>query len=139
MARLTAVTLAATILALGAMAGAEHEVYYRYVVLGVVTDGQGRPVPGATVEVIRDRTGFSYLADTDATGLYVAIVRLGDESVGETLTVRARGVTARLTVRFDPANHVDERGTRLDLDGDRVVERPAWFGPTLARWLGSSP
>jgi len=131
----------ATVLAVLLVAGAamaEHEVYYRYTVLGYVKDAKGRPLAGREITVVRDKTGFSYLGETDAKGLYVLVVRLGDESLGERLTIRAGGLTTRVTVQFDSANRSDERGTRLDVDGGRFVERSAWFPSTLALYLGAS-
>ena len=119
-------------------AAGEHEIWYRYTVLGYVTDGGGQPRSGQRVELIRDRTRFSYVGDTDADGLYVIIARLGDESAGEALTVRLGSATARLTASFDPANHTDERGTRVDFDGPRVVERAAAFRSTLANFIGAT-
>jgi hypothetical protein len=116
---------------------AEHEVFYRYTVLGYVRDA-GKPRPGQRVELTRDKTGFSYLADTDETGLFVLVARLGDESAGESLTLRVATTEARLVARFDPANHTEERGTRVDLEGTRVLERPAWFRATLTHLLGAA-
>ena len=125
----------ATLLVLAGAAMAEHEVYYRYTVLGYVKDGKGRPLAGREITAVRDKTGFSYLGETDARGLYVLVMRLGDESLGERLTIRANTLTTRVTVRFDPANRNEERGTRLDIDGGHFVERPAWFPSTLALYL----
>jgi hypothetical protein len=119
-------------------AGGEHEVWYRYTVLGYVTDGRGQPRAGQRVELVRDRTRLSYVGDSDADGLYVIIARLGDESAGEALTLRLGGATARVTATFDPANHTDERGTRVDFDGARVVERAAAFRATLANFIGAT-
>jgi hypothetical protein len=116
---------------------AEHEVYYRYTVVGYVTDA-GRPRPRQDVELIRDKTGFSYVTGTDEAGLFVIVARLGDESAGESLTLRVGVVDAPLTAHFDPSNHSDERGTRVDVEGRRFVERPAWFRSTLAKLLGTS-
>src|SRR5712691_6945470 len=104
--------------------GAEHEVYYRYVVLGFVKDMRGQPVKGRAIEVVRDKTGFSYLAETDDRGLYVAVARLGDESAGETLTVKVGSLIQKVTATFDAANHADDRGTRLDLEGFDVRRAP---------------
>jgi hypothetical protein len=118
-------------------AAGEHEVWYRYTVLGYVTDAGGRPRAGERVELVRDRTRFSYIGDTDAEGLYVIIARLGDESAGEALTIRLGGATARVTAVFDPTNHTDERGTRVDFVGPRVVERAAAFRATLASFIGA--
>jgi hypothetical protein len=118
-------------------AAGEHEVWYRYTVLGYIRDGRGQPMTGQRVELIRDRTRFAYLGDTDADGLYVIVARLGDESAGEALTLRAGSATTRLTASFDPANHTDERGTRVDVDGTRVVERAAAFRSTLANFIGA--
>lgn len=119
-----------------APAMAEHEIFFRYTVLGYVKDVTGKPSPGQTVELIRDKTGFSYLGQTDETGLFVIVARLGDESAGESLTLRLGTTRQRLVARFDAANHTDERGTRVDLEGARVLERPAWFRSTLATLLG---
>src|ERR687892_738796 len=93
-------TMLAVLLVAGA-ATAEHEVYYRYTVLGYVKDAKGRPVVGREIAVVRDKTGFSYLGETDARGLYVLVIRLGDESLGERLTVRAGTLTTRIAVRFE--------------------------------------
>jgi hypothetical protein len=134
------VRILAALAVLGAgVAGAEHEVYYRYVVLGYVKDARGQPVRARTVELVRDKTGFSYLADTDEQGLFIIVARIADESLGETLTLRVGPVTTRLTARFDPANHEDDRGTRVDLEGGKLVERAATFRPTLAHVLGTGP
>ena len=118
-------------------AAAEHTVYYRYVVLGFVKDTQSKPLAGRTVEVVRDKTGLAYSGRTDETGFFVLVVRLGDESAGETLTVRIGPATTTITARFDPANHTDDRGTRVDLEGARWVERTTAFQPTLARYVRS--
>jgi hypothetical protein len=118
-------------------AGAEHEVFYRYTVLGYVTDAAGKPRAGQTVELIRDKTGFSYLGQTDDSGLFVIVARLGDESAGEALTLRVGTTRIELVARFDAANHTDERGTRVDVHGTRVLERPASFRSTLANFLAA--
>jgi len=120
-----------------APAVAEHEIFYRYTVLGYVKDAAGKPSPGQTLELIRDKTGVSYLGQTDESGLFVIVARLGDESAGESLTLRLGTTRQRLIARFDAANHTDERGTRVDLEGARVIERPAWFRSTLATLLGA--
>ena len=136
MAWIAALLVALAWTATAARADAEHEVYYRYTVLGYVTDARGRPLAGRPLELVRDKTGFSYLGETDAAGLYLIIARLGDESVGEPLTLRIERVSTRLVARFDPANHTDERGTRVDVEGTMLVERSAWFASTLAAALG---
>jgi hypothetical protein len=133
---LTLLTLLVALVAPAARA--EHEVYYRYTVLGYLRDAAGAPQEGQTVELTRDKTGLAYRSRTDAAGLYVIVARLGDESAGESLTLRAGAARARLIARFDAANHTEERGTRVDLEGARVVERPAAFRATLATLLGSS-
>ena len=116
---------------------AEHEIFYRYTVLGYLKDAAGKPRTGQRVELIRDKTGFTYLADTDAAGLFVLVARLGDESAGESLTLRVGATATRVVARFDPANHSEERGTRVDLEGTRVLERPASFRSTLTQLLAA--
>jgi hypothetical protein len=112
-------------------AQAEHEIYYRYTVLGYLKDAHGAPLPGVTVSVVREKTGLRYLGETDTAGLFLIVARLGDESAGERLQVAAGEHQVWVVARFDPANHTVERGTRLDLLGGRSVERPAWFLSTL--------
>ena len=116
-------------------ATAEHEVFYRYVVLGYVKDVKGVPLRGVAVKLIREKTGFSYPAETDAQGFYVMVARLGDESAGERLRVMAGSLTATLVARFDPKDHATDRGTRLDFLGKKAVERPTAFASTLKRFL----
>jgi hypothetical protein len=135
-----AVALAALVVAVlvSGIVRAEHEIYYRYTIIGYVKDARGRPVRGREVKIIREKTDFSYLGETDARGLYVVVIRLGDESLGERLTVQTGGATTRVVVAFDVANRTEERGTRLDVEGGRFVERAAWFPSTLALFLGAA-
>jgi hypothetical protein len=114
---------------------AEHEVQYRYTVLGYVTDARGNPRPGVEVELVRTKTGFSYLGETDAAGLYVIVARLGDESAGETLRLRVGGQSLALHAAFDPKDHRRERGTRVDWVGAKPRELPTAFAGTLKRFL----
>jgi len=120
-----------------APAAAEHEIYYRYTVLGYVKDAHGKPVADAKIEVIRDKTGFSYLGETDGAGFYAVRVRLGDESRGETLTVRRGTQMRRVTAQFEPTNVTDERGTRVDFEGGHSVERATRFQSTLQSAIGA--
>jgi len=110
---------------------AEHEVYYRFTILGYVKDARGHPVADAKIEVVRDKTGFMYLGETDDDGFYVVRVRLGDESLGEGLSVRQGTHVFHLITAFDPANQIDERGTRVDFEGSRTIERATAFRSTL--------
>ena len=116
-------------------ARAEHQVSYRYVVLGYVTDAQNRGRAGVQVELRREKTGFSYLGETDAEGFYLIVARLGDESLGEALELRAANQAMTLTARFDPADHATERGTRVDFTARQPVESPTAFAVTLKRYL----
>ena len=136
MARAVALFVLVILTLAGAPARAEHEVYYRYVVLGFVKDANGRAVGGRELELIRDKTGFSYLAATDDKGFFLIVARLGDESAGEALTLKVGPALARLTATFDPANHRDDRGTRVDLEGAQFVERSTLFHATLGDALG---
>jgi hypothetical protein len=114
---------------------AEHQVEYRYIVLGYVTDAENRGRRGVRVELLREKTGFSYLGETDTEGFYLIVARLGDESAGETLRLRAEAQATTLIARFDPADHTTERGTRVDFTGPRPVESPRAFAGTLKRYL----
>ena len=63
------------------------------------------------------------------------VARLGDESRGETLALRASAQALTLVARFDPEDHTTERGTRVDFNGRRPVENPTLFAGTLKRFL----
>jgi hypothetical protein len=125
------------VLSLPRSAAPEHEVYYRYTVLGYVKDSAGTARAGVEVELVREKTGFSYLGRTDRAGFYVLVARLGDESVGERLRLRAADHPATIVARFDPTDHTRERGTRVDFLGPRPVESPAAFASTLHRFLAN--
>jgi hypothetical protein len=131
-AALPALLLAA---ALTTAAPAEHAVAFRYTVLGYVTDAGGHATPRVRVELSREKTGFSYLGETGADGFYVIVARLGDESAGETLSLRAGSQALVVTARFDPADHNTERGTRVDFTARRPLESPTLFAGTLKRFL----
>jgi uncharacterized protein YeaO (DUF488 family) len=126
------------VMAIGLVAApavAEHEVQYRYTVLGYVKDVAGRPRKGVGLEVTRQKTGLSYPGETDASGLYVIVMRLADEGRGERLLVRAGPAALLVTARFDPADHQSERGTRVDFTGLKSAERPGLFAATLKQFL----
>ena len=115
----------------------EHEIYYRYTVLGYVEDGAGKPRANASVQLVREKTGFAYRVSSDAAGLYVLVARLGDESVGERLQLRVDGQELMITARFDPADRDRERGTRVDFVRGQPVERAPEFQATLRRVLAN--
>jgi uncharacterized protein YeaO (DUF488 family) len=126
------------IVAMGLVAApalAEHEVQFRYTVVGYVKDASGKPRKGVALEVTRQKTGLSYPGETDGLGLYVIVTRMADESRGEGMLVRAGPGSLRITAQFDPANHAAERGTRVDFTGVNATERPELFAPTLKQFL----
>jgi len=137
-ARAAALVLLGVLTLAGTPAAATHEVYYRYVVLGFVKDARGRAVAGRELVLTRDKTGYAYLGATDAQGFFIVVAQLGDESAGEPLTLAFGQAVARLRATFDPANHRDDRGTRIDLEGATFVERSALFRATLLDAVGAA-
>jgi hypothetical protein len=133
--RKSAAILAFLLIAFAGASHAEHEVYYRYTVIGYVKDPAGKLRTGVPVELTREKTGFSYLGETDGAGFYCIVARLGDESLGEPLRLRAGAQSLMIVARFDPADHVRERGTRVDFLGARPMEIPTAFAATLRRFL----
>jgi hypothetical protein len=123
------------VLAAPGRAGTEHEVPYRFTVLGYVRDGAGLPRTGAVVDLVREKTGLTYYAKSNAEGFYVIVARLTDESLGERLHVRLEAQRLTVVARFDPHDHARERGTRVDFLGGRTVERPHAFASTLREFL----
>src|SRR5262245_65382824 len=103
-------------------ADATHLPDHRFLVLGFVTDGEGRPVVGARVVVTRLKTGLDYPTTTEPDGFYLVILHLHDENEGERLGFDAKGVKGELRARFDIRDKKLERGTRVDVRADRLVE-----------------
>lgn len=129
---LTAVTVL-----LAASAEATHAVDHRYVVLGYVRDAQGRPLARSPILVLRERTGLSYRAETDADGFYVVAVHLHDENVLDWLRVTVGSATIRIDSRFNPLDGESPRGTRVDFRGGQAYERREVFVDTIRQVLGS--
>jgi len=84
-----------------------------------------------TVEVVREKTGFSYLTETDAEGFYVVVVHLQDGDLLDALRVTAGRATIRIQARFNPLNSRSNRGTRVDFTGSSAVERQEIFDATV--------
>lgn len=114
---------------------ATHEADHRYLVMGYVHDGGGRPIPRSRVRVVRETTGLSYEAATDADGFYLLVIHLHDDDVGDALRVTAGRVTVRIEARFAPWDPKRHRGTRVDFRGTQAQERQELFADTLAAYL----
>ncbi|MGH7266981.1 MAG: carboxypeptidase-like regulatory domain-containing protein [Candidatus Rokuibacteriota bacterium] len=122
-------------LLLAGAAAATHAPDHRFVVLGVVTDADGRPLAGVPVVVTRLRTGLPYRTKTERDGFYLVVVHLHDEDEGDRLAVSANGVTGELVARYDVRDKRVERGTRVDVRGGQVVEDRRAFAETLRAYL----
>jgi hypothetical protein len=116
-------------------ATATHLPDHRFLVLGFVTDGEGRPVAGARVVVTRLKTGLEHPTTTERDGFFFVVLHLHDEDEGERLGLDLRGVKGEVRVRFDVKDKKVERGTRVDVRGGRLVENRAAFAETLRAYL----
>jgi hypothetical protein len=116
-------------------AGATHLPDHRFLVLGFVTDAEGRPIAGTRVVVTRLKTGLEHPTTTERDGFYLVVVHLHDEDEGERLGLDARGVKAEVRARFDTRDKKVERGTRVDVRADRLVENRRAFAETLRAYL----
>ena len=117
------------------LSGATHLPDHRFLVLGFVTDAEGRPVAGARVVVTRLKTGLEHPTTTERDGLFFVVLHLHDEDEGERLTLDLRGVKGEVRARFDVKDKKVERGTRVDLRAGRVVENRGAFAETLRAYL----
>jgi hypothetical protein len=126
---LLAVTLGASI------SGATHLPDHRVIVLGFVTDGEGRPVAGARVVVTRLKTGLEHPTTTVRDGFFLVVLHLHDENEGERLGLDLGGVKGEVRARFDVKDRKVERGTRVDVRAGRLVENRAAFAETLRAYL----
>ena len=128
-----ALLLAAVLAASPAVA--THLPDHRFLVLGFVTDAEGRPIAGAKVIVTRLKTGLEYPTTTERDGFYLVVLHLHDEDEGERLGVDTRGVKGEVRARFDKRDQKVERGTRVDVRADRLVENRGAFAETLRAYL----
>lgn len=119
----------------GTPADATHLPDHRFLVLGFVTDGEGRPIAGAPVVVTRVKTGLEYPTTTERDGFYLVVLHLHDENEGERLGLDAKGVQGELRARFDTRDKKVERGTRVDVRANRLVENRSAFAETLRSYL----
>jgi hypothetical protein len=124
----------ATILATS-VTDATHLPDHRFLVLGFVTDGEGRPIAGAKVIVTRLKTGLEYPTTTERDGFYLVVLHLHDEDEGERLGFDARGTKGEVRARFDKRDKKVERGTRVDVRADRLMENRPAFAETLRAYL----
>jgi hypothetical protein len=123
-------------LLLAAGAAATHAPDHRFIVLGVVTDAEGRPLAGVPVVVTRLKTGLPYRTKTERDGFYLVVLHLHDEDEGDRLRVTANGARGELVARYDVADKKVERGTRVDVRGGQVVEDRRAFAESLRAYLG---
>jgi hypothetical protein len=127
----------AAALALAPAVEAIHEVDHRYVLLGYVRDATGGPMAGKVVRVVRQKTGLTLEAETDADGFYLVTVHLHDEDLLDTLWVAVGPRAAlRLKAQFNPFDSRTPRGTRVDFIDGVPRERPEEFATALARYVG---
>jgi hypothetical protein len=119
----------------GVPVNATHLPDHRFLVLGYVTDVEGHPVAGVHIVVTRLKTGLEYPTTTERDGFYIVILHLHDEDEGERLRVDVKGMKAEVRARFDTRDKKVERGTRVDIRADRVVENRAAFAATLRDYL----
>ena len=124
-----------TLITHGAPANATHAPDHRFIVIGFVTDAEGRPLPGVPVVVTRLKTGLDYPTRTERDGLYFVVVHLHDEDEGERLGLSGNGVKGEVRARFDVRDKRVERGTRVDVRGSELVENRRAFAETLRAYL----
>jgi hypothetical protein len=132
---------AAAVLALGLAllstdpAGATHLPDHRFIVLGYVTNAEGRGLSGERVTVRRRLTGLGYQARTEADGFYLVVLHMHDEDEGDRLTIGAIGVTGQIVARYDVTDKKVERGTRVDIRPGGLVEDQPAFAATLRAFI----
>lgn len=124
-----------TVAGWSAIACAEHEPDHRYVVIGYVRDGSGKPAENVEVRAVREKTGAEQRARSDADGFFLLVVHLHTEDLGDALRVTANGASLRISATFDPLDVISHRGTRVDFLGNQPREHQDLFRETLQRYL----
>jgi len=119
----------------GGRARATHLPDHRFLVLGYVKDAEGHAVARTRVVVTRLKTGYEYPTSTEKDGFYLVILHLHDEDEGERLLIDVKGMKVEVRAHFDTRDKKVERGTRVDVQGDRFVETRSAFAETLRDYL----
>jgi hypothetical protein len=132
--RATIAGLLAALLAAGP-AGATHLPDHRFIVLGYVTNAEGRGLPNERVTARRRLTGLAYQARTERDGFYLVVLHMHDEDEGDRLTISATGVTGQIVARYDVTDKKVERGTRVDIRPGGLVEDQTAFAETLRAFI----
>src|SRR5215467_8718735 len=133
--RSVATMVALTLVLAGGSARATHLPDHRFLVLGYVMDAEDHPVARTRVVVTRLKTGYEYPTSTEKDGFYLVILHLHDEDEGERLLIDVKGVKGEVRAHFDTRDKKVERGTRVDIHGDRLVETRSAFAETLRDYL----
>ena len=123
------------VLTLALAAGATHAPDHRFIVLGFVTNGDGRGLANVPVAVTRLKTGLAHRTRTERDGFYLVVVHLHDEDEGDRLTVSADGVSGEVVARYDVRDKKVERGTRVDVRPGEIVEDRRAFAEALRAYL----
>jgi hypothetical protein len=131
----TALLTAWALLLVAGPLAATHAPDHRFIVLGFVTDVGGRGLGRVPVVVRRVKTGLAERTRTEPDGFYLAVVHLHDEDEGERLEISANGVTGEMVARYDVGDRKTERGTRVDIRGEQLVEDRRAFAETLRAFL----
>jgi hypothetical protein len=116
-------------------AGATHLPDHRFIVLGYVTNGEGRGLADVRVTIRRGKTGLAYQARTERDGFYLVVLHMHDADEGDRLTLGANGVTGQIVARYDIGDKKVERGTRVDFRPDGIVEDRHAFAETLRAFI----
>jgi hypothetical protein len=128
-------TLALLLATVSRPATATHLPDHRFLVLGFVTDDEGRPVAGARVVVTRRKTGLEHPTTTERDGFFFVVLHIHDEDEGERIGIDIRDVKGEVRARFDVKDKKVERGTRVDVRANRLVENRGAFAETLRAYL----
>lgn len=93
---------------------ATHEIDHRFIVWGEVLASDGKPVAGETIAfTVGNDTPIGSVA-TDERGRYRVVLHVHDQDVGKVFEMTIKGVKTKVTIEFDPADKVTERGKRVD-------------------------
>lgn len=86
--------------------------------------------------LVRQKTGLTLEAETDADGFYLVIVHLHDGDLLDTLWVAVGPrATLRLKAQFNPFDSRTPRGTGVDFTDGVPRERPEEFATALERYV----
>lgn len=125
--------VSATLVAINALAVADHEPDHRYTVMGYVLNEDESPVSLTTV--IISANGIGARGKTDKDGYFSIRLHLHDSDLGRKIHIKTDRGEGTISASFDPSDRLSAREHRVDIIGGRLIEGQASNYGKIPDWV----